>query len=201
MNTKFNAAEYNKQWAKDNSDHVKAYQARYREEHRDKHRAYFKAHYQANKQDALEKGKIYYEQNRQRIILRNNEWLRNHPEQAKAYKAKWKKGPTEAALRRRIADSLRSRVRKLLRGGYKSAPTLKLLGCSVENFKIYLESKFESGMSWENYGVGFGKWNIDHIMPCAIFDLTREAHQQRCFHFSNMQPMWFEENMAKGAKL
>ena len=71
---------------------------------------------------------------------------------------------------------------------------------SIDNFKIYIESKFEIGMNWENWGHGADKWNLDHIVPCAIFDLSKLEHQKRCFHFSNYQPLWQIENFKKKAK-
>lgn len=101
----------------------------------------------------------------------------------------------------RLASVLRTRVGALIKGRDKSTRTLTLLGCSIESFKIYLESRWQSGMSWENYGRGPGKWNIDHEMPCAIFDLTKPEHQKRCFHFSNCQPMWSLKNSEKNAKV
>lgn len=80
----------------------------------------------------------------------------------------------------------------------KTDQTFKLLGCSFPSFMIYLESRFEPGMSWENYGVK--GWHIDHIMPCLMFDLSKPEHQKVCFHFSNMQPMWAHDNHAKTKK-
>lgn len=99
----------------------------------------------------------------------------------------------------RIKDSLRHRVNMSVKHGYKSASTISLLGCSLESFKLYLESLFQPGMSWENYGKG--GWHIDHIMPCAIFDLTKSEHQHRCFHFSNMRPLWQSDNCKKNDKI
>ena len=60
-----------------------------------------------------------------------------------------------------------------------------------------LENKFEDGMDWNNYGV----WHVDHIIPCANFDLSNPEQQQICFHYTNLQPMWGEKNMQKGARL
>lgn len=74
---------------------------------------------------------------------------------------------------------------------------MKLLGCSVESFWLYLESQFESGMTRENYGTA---WEVDHILPCALFDLSKPDHQARCFHFSNLQPLTPLANKEKGAK-
>lgn len=108
-----------------------------------------------------------------------------------------------ADLNYRILSNLRARIGFCLRrkSSKKTNETVPLLGCSITDFRIYLESKFETGMSWENYGQGVGKWSIDHIMPCAIFDLTKPEHQNRCFHFSNQQPLWVTDNSAKHDKV
>lgn len=98
----------------------------------------------------------------------------------------------------RMKHYLRARLRLELKGIRKSAKTICLLGCSVEDLWIYLESKFQSGMTRENYGQ---TWVVDHIMPCAIFDLSRPEHQKRCFHFSNLQPLFVRENWAKSDKV
>jgi len=87
------------------------------------------------------------------------------------------------------------------RGLVKSQRTVALIGCSIEDFKIYIESLFNVGMSWDNYGKGDDKWEIDHIIPLALFDLTNPNHTKRAFHFSNMQPLWCKENNAKRDKL
>lgn len=78
----------------------------------------------------------------------------------------------------------------------KSKGTLELLGCTPGALKIYLEAKFIDGMSWDNQG----KWHIDHIRPCASFDLTDPEQQKQCFHYSNLQPLWASDNIKKGAK-
>jgi hypothetical protein len=51
-------------------------------------------------------------------------------------------------------------------------------------------------MNWENQG----EWHIDHILPCASFDLTKEEEQRKCFHYTNLQPLWAKDNMIKGSK-
>lgn len=98
----------------------------------------------------------------------------------------------------RIRFHLSNRIRDALKGRRKSVFAMTLLGCSMLDFRIYLESKWEPGMTWENYG---SDWHIDHIMPCAIFDLTKLEHQKRCFHFSNMQPLWAKDNLEKNDKV
>ena len=75
------------------------------------------------------------------------------------------------------------------------------LGCSLEEFKSHLESKWTEGMTWDNYGKGKGTWNIDHIKPCKSFDFTNPEEQRACFHYTNTQPMWGDENTRKGCKV
>jgi HNH endonuclease. len=53
-------------------------------------------------------------------------------------------------------------------------------------------------MSWDNYGRD--GWHIDHIRPCASFDLTDPEQQRQCFHYTNLQPLWAADNIRKGAK-
>jgi len=71
-----------------------------------------------------------------------------------------------------------------------------MLGCNVVELKEHLSRQFRPGMSWDNYG----EWHVDHIRPCISFDLSDPKQQLQCFHFSNLQPLWAKENMAKGGK-
>ena len=73
---------------------------------------------------------------------------------------------------------------------------MALLGCSAEQLRTHLEEKFTDGMSWDNYG--YRGWHIDHIRPCASFDLTDPQQQLECFHYTNLQPLWAEDNFKKG---
>ena len=75
----------------------------------------------------------------------------------------------------------------------------KLLGCTVEECKSYLESKFKQGMTWDNYG--YRTWHVDHIIPYSAFNFTDEEQVKRCFHYTNLQPLWAEENYKKRDKI
>ena len=94
----------------------------------------------------------------------------------------------------RLRTRLSQMVRKAKTG--KAASTLDLLGCSLPQFMAHIQSKFKEGMSWDNHP----KWHIDHIRPCASFDLTKEEEQKQCFHYTNLQPLWAHENFSKGDK-
>jgi hypothetical protein len=97
-----------------------------------------------------------------------------------------------------LLHNLRSRLNHTLENGTKSKRTLELLGCTVEHLRKHLESKFKEGMTWDNYG--FYGWHVDHIIPCDKFDLINPKQQEQCFHYTNLQPLWAEENFKKGNK-
>jgi hypothetical protein len=92
---------------------------------------------------------------------------------------------------------MRSRIGKVLRERNigKQDKTYDLLGCSKEDFIKYFESKFTEGMSWDKVGKFI---HVDHIKPCCSFDLTQEEEQQKCFHYTNLQPLWAKDNLSKG---
>lgn len=121
-------------------------------------------------------------------------------------KKKWERESRSKYIARRYATDPDFKIKKLLRnrlwdalkasGAKKSKSALKLVGCTIPFLKDYLAEKFDSKMSWDNYG----DWHIDHIIPCNQFDLKLEQEQQRCFHYTNLQPLWAAENFSKGAK-
>lgn len=76
----------------------------------------------------------------------------------------------------------------------KTGKTMELTSCSKEDHIKHLESQFTDGMTWENYG----KWHIDHIRPCSSFNLEDPEEQKKCFHWTNLQPLWAIDNLKKG---
>jgi hypothetical protein len=81
------------------------------------------------------------------------------------------------------------------------AISLEYLGCSVEEFRLYIESKFKEGMTWDNWGAKDGEWQLDHIKPLSAFDLTEPEQLAIVCHYSNIQPLWVKENAKKGSKM
>lgn len=99
----------------------------------------------------------------------------------------------------KLGVNLRSRLGGVIRTmkGQKNSRSLELLGCSIDWLKAHLESNFKTGMTWENHGP---VWEIDHVKPCAKFDLADPKQQKACFHWTNFQPLFVEENRKKGCK-
>lgn len=94
----------------------------------------------------------------------------------------------------RLSANIRGRISKAIRRNSKRGKSLELLGCSVEFLKRHLEKKFLPGMTWDNYG---SEWEIDHIVPCSLFDMNDKWHQFVCFNWRNLQPLWTKDNQVK----
>jgi hypothetical protein len=120
------------------------------------------------------------------------DWENNYNKLKRQTNPQWK---LKANLRGRYLDALKRHTS----GGKvnKHHSAIKLIGCDIEYYKQYLEQQFQLDMSWENYGT---LWEIDHIKPCALFDLTKEEEQKQCFHHTNTQPLYKIDNRRKGDK-
>ncbi|RWM89999.1 MAG: hypothetical protein EOR84_22585 [Mesorhizobium sp.] len=194
---------YDKAWRERNTDKMRSYRRAWRERNREKARASAAAHYRDNKVEILEKRNTYYEINRTSILLR----IANK-QRSKSLKDRFLDGIKDLirqdSRRRtnpnyRIAGRLRGRLNKALQGRLKGGSAVSDLGCSIPEFKSYIERQFQPGMSWDNWGPD--TWHLDHIKPLASFDLTdREQFLQAC-HYTNYQPLWAADNMKKGARL
>jgi hypothetical protein len=101
---------------------------------------------------------------------------------------------------RAFSSNIRTRIycAVLRSSACKTQSMIELIGCTITELRQHLEAQFADGMTWENYGK-YG-WHIDHIRPCASFDLSDPNQQSQCFHYTNMQPLWAIDNIRKGAK-
>jgi hypothetical protein len=193
-----------------------------RQRAREKHRAKVASGWKPTEEHILKRrhlAKLRRVKNRDSIRAYENEWRKKHLSSCRAsslnsyyrtkstvpahvLRKKWseiKKKQYHSSLSFRISLRLKCRVRRVLLGVSKSAPTLAMLGCSLAQFMAHLEKYWEPGMSWVNYGSGENKWNIDHVKPCAAFDLSSDIEQKICFHFSNLRPCWHRTNISKGS--
>lgn len=146
-----------------------------------------------------ELSRLWRLQNPERAAQLARRWYAENKECHAATRTARKKKGGVTIEKERLANNLRTRCIHALKGAYKVATTMKLLGCSVDFLREHLEKQFLPGMSWENYGRA--GWHMDHIKPCDSFsDLSDPAQQRECFHFSNLQPLWAIDNIKKGNK-
>jgi hypothetical protein len=183
------------------------------------------AYYEANREASNARSKAWAAANPERSKQRLKEFAERHPNYSsnyhKAYYAKNRgellaqsranaKTPEAAEKRRvrkreryqtdvvfRLQVILRTRVKNALNGSAKHGSGVRLLGCSVEELKAYLETMFLQGMTWENYG---GLWVIDHIKPLAKFDLTKPEQLAEACNWMNLRPLWAKANLQKGSR-
>jgi hypothetical protein len=127
--------------------------------------------------------------------LYKTEYDKEHADQKRKRNRVWAKLARKTNPQYKIAQNLRRRVREVIKiqNASKSGHLLEMLGCSLPELLYRIESQFQSGMSWENYG----EWHIDHVRPCSSFDLTDLKQQAECFRHSNLQPLWAKDNLAK----
>jgi len=145
---------------------------------------YYRIYYKTHKEEQSKKRKGYFKKYNSSKIAKDRK--RNYKKTVKA----------------RLVNNLRTRIHHALKGLTKSKKTLQLIGCTVEQLKYHLEKHFKEGMTWDNYGSGINgrgmkEWHVDHIKPCASFDLSKPEEQRKCFHYSNLQPLWATENIKK----
>lgn len=124
--------------------------------------------------------------------VQNKEYRKNHKERLQDIRKKRYQTDTEY----KIMCCLRSRIQKALKG--KNTRTIKLLGCTIDFYKKWLEFQFDCNMTWENHGI---YWHIDHVIPCASFSLEKIDEQFKCFNWKNCRPLIKETNLQKSDKI
>jgi hypothetical protein len=175
INNKKKLSIYRQAYAVNNKNKIKEYNQNYRIEYekinKEKIKIRKQGYYQKNKEEKIKKSKIY------KINRYNNDIIF------------------------KLGTQLRNRFNKALKRNQKKGHILNLIGCTIGQLKQHLELKFQENMSWSNWGFGENCWHIDHIIPCASFDLNLEENQCKCFHYTNLQPLWQKDNLEKSDKL
>ena len=149
--------------------------------------------YARNREKKLAYCRQYRIDNLEVMRDRDREFRKKHPERAVLNARSYR-----ATVNGKLKSNLCRKINMALHGTMKSQSTVALTGCSMEFLRGYLQAKFLPGMTWENYGK-FG-WHIDHKRPCASFDLSDPFQKSECFHYTNLQPLWAQDNHSMGAR-
>lgn len=174
--------------------------------------------YLENRDFILERRKSYYRKNRESEINRSLEYIKNNKEKVAKTSKRWRDININKVRERRnnycntryendnnykILCLLRCRIRLALSGKDKSDYTVGLLGCSLDEFKNHLqETAINNGyLEFDINNYNGKEYHIDHVVPCCSFDLSVDAEQRKCFHWSNMQILTSKENLEKGNKI
>ena len=214
--------DINKKWRDKNPDKVKLYKKNYVDKYPDKVKAYLKESHKRRytgkyKEDAKERSRI-----RHHKLKNDPEFIKKRKEQNARYRKEnvqkikdyWKnygndpefiKKRTEW-MRERYANNIQFKLSRLIRGRLykvisneqKIGSAVDDLGCTLEELKTHLENQFEEGMTWDNWSKK--GWHIDHIKPLSKFDLTDSVQFKEAVHYTNLQPLWWIDNLKKGDK-
>jgi len=184
-------SDQRKKQRKQNLDLTNKKQRQYYSNNLDKYKNYRKKYHIRHS----EYMKNYRKTKKKQIYKKTQEWKNKNYTILKEKRQEKYKNDIEY----RLTLILRSRLRHAMDGKLKQEKTKELLGCSVLDLRLHLENQFMDGMNWNNYGKN--GWHIDHIKPCASFDLTDPKQQKICFHYTNLQPLWATDNLIKHSKL
>lgn len=154
---------------------------------------YKKNYYLKNKEILLQKEKLRYE----KLKLEHPEILKRYQKNSKPKEYQRRKERYKTDIQFKLTLNLRRRMHKLIKRQERNGSAVKDLGCSFDFFITYIQSKFQSGMTWENYG----KWHLDHIYPLSKVDLTNREQFIKVAHYTNYQPLWAKDNISKSDKI
>lgn len=185
----------NREWHADNPDKAKERRERFAENNPGYFVEYRKDHPEQYRETQKRQRQLYPEKHVAEVARYN----KRHAKKINAKRRARRKRDLAWAIRCNMASRLAGAVRLAL--GKKSASTMTLVGCTVEFLVEYLEARFLPGMTRSNYGQKVGCWAVDHITPCAAFDLRDPEQQRLCFHYTNLRPLWVSDNARKGAKI
>jgi hypothetical protein len=141
-----------------------------------------------SERDKTDKAKQY----RKKYVAENLDWWRK-------YEREYRYNRRREDMFFKIKGNLSGRLSDLINKRNLSTNTLELIGCDRETFLSYIEKQFTEGMTWENYGLK--GWHVDHILPLSLFDLTVEDEVRKACHYTNLQPLWWQDNLEKGNKV
>jgi hypothetical protein len=138
--------------------------------------------------------KEHYFENKEKYFECNTKWREKNKDKINNYAKQYNKQRYDNDVNYKISEVLRSRFWQAVNNNSKTVSVVKLVGISIPHLKDYLKSKFKKGMAWDNYGK---IWEIDHILPCSSFNLSKSEEQEKCFHFSNLQPLFKTTKISK----
>jgi hypothetical protein len=187
--------EYRKKYYKENKEKIKKYYQANKErlkerskKYREANKEYYKKYREANKEYEKERWKKYYKENKEKI----KKYREANKEKINKYRRQKRK--TDPLFK--MSYNLRNRTYQAFKNkGYsKTSKTQEMSGVDWEVAKQHIEEQFTEGMNWDNQG----EWHIDHIIPLA--SANNEADLKKLCHYSNLQPLWAEDNIKKRDK-
>lgn len=193
--TKEERIQYHRNYRKNNPDKFKAYRNNLSDEDKALRKSYDKEYRIKNAERIKLKKKDYRQKNLEQIRKRDKVYnkARSQTDEHKEYMSNYKRNRYKNDIQYRLTELLRKRFYKAFVRGWKKGSAVSDLGCSIHDFKKYIETQFKDGMSWDNQG----EWHLDHIIPLSAFDLTQKEQVAIALHYTNYQPLWKVDNECK----
>jgi hypothetical protein len=216
---------YKKDWHKNNKDLILKKAQSYRLKNKSKLKLKKEEYYKKNKSILNDKKKTYYKLNKDKIKIKQKVWRNLNKDKKKALDKAYRENNKDKRKSRhkawhesnkdkvnsyynnrrktdiqfKLQAILRSRLYSAVKDNRKKGSAVKDLGCTIEQLKQHLESKFQPGMSWDNHTLD--GWHIDHIKPLSSFDLSDRKQLLEACHYTNLQPLWAKDNLTKSDKI
>ena len=152
-------------------------------------------YYLKNKEIEKSRSLSFYFKNKEQQSIKHKEWLSKNRE----LNNQKRKNRYKNDIDYRINTLLRSRFYKAFKRYSKKSSCLEFIGCTLDEFKIHIESLFIKGMNWDNWS--YHGWHLDHIVPISSFDLSIESNVHDAFHYKNLQPLWKQDNLLKSNRV
>lgn len=192
------AGKYDKAYAGKNKEKLSSYRKHWRDSRGKESAAAYQRDYRAKNKEEVEAREAAYRAShkKERAALRKS-YKQNNRRKVNDSKQRSRKRHVDRDPSFRLRVRLATRLYIALKGKAKASTTMALVGCTRAELMLYLEVRFKPGMTWDNYGP---VWHIDHIKPCSRFRLENAEDQHKCFHYSNLQPLFGPENVEKSDK-
>lgn len=151
---------------------------------------------ESNREEQLARRRKWYQDNKKRHAENRTVYEQNNKGRLRAARRKWENRRLSEDINYRLHKKISGRIREELKGvKKKTSRTEELLGCSIEELKVFIEGQFQEGMTWDNWAVN--GWHIDHRIPVSWFNLENENCRKLAFSYKNLQPLWSEDNLQK----
>jgi len=188
---------YNREYYQKNKEKIKTRTRLYIEQDKERKARVDKLYREQTKERRARVNKLYRNQNKEKIKQQQRNWYLLNKHKVHTYQVKYRKERSQTdglfKLKITLRKSLHTAFERIKRN--KPADTQTLLGCTWEEAKAHIESLFLEGMTWDNYGKR--GWHVDHIRPVSSF---KPEEWEQINHYTNLQPLWWQDNLKKGDK-
>lgn len=184
---------------KNDPERFKEYESRRSEKRKEYKRTYMKSNYKENRKVKLEYQLQYNRNHKEQISKNNKKYRENNYDKIRDYLKDWQANKRNTDPIYRLNKNISSLIRHSLNNKKNGYHWENIVGYTCDDLIAHLEKLFKPGMSWGNYGLGYNKWNIDHIIPVSLFNITSAECKgfKKCWSLENLRPMWSYENLTK----